>query len=100
MNHPGKGSKAGKVALPPLARMGLDQYLMQRGLSVVPARWNSKTPLVANLDRDGADGITSARLWHVMRRFFQQAADLLVRKREILPATISMTYAFEWSPIK
>ena len=73
----GKGSKVAKVALPPLARMALDQYLIQRGLSVVPARWNPKTPLVANLDRDRADGITSARLWHVMRRFFRQAADLI-----------------------
>jgi site-specific recombinase XerD len=61
----GKGSKAGKVALPPLARTALDRYLVHRGLSVLPARWNPKTPLIASLDKDGASGITGARLWHV-----------------------------------
>ena len=33
----GKGSKAGKVALPPLARAALDQHLMQRKLPLTPA---------------------------------------------------------------
>ena len=42
----GKGGKRGKVALPPLARTALDQYLVQRGLPVTPARWNPVTPLV------------------------------------------------------
>lgn len=32
----GKGSKAGKVALPPLARVALDHYLMQRGVPTTP----------------------------------------------------------------
>jgi site-specific recombinase XerD len=59
----GKGSKAGKVSLPPLARTALDQYLVQRGLSVLPARWNPKMSLIANLDKDGTNGISSARLW-------------------------------------
>ncbi|CAE6824043.1 Tyrosine recombinase XerD [Paraburkholderia nemoris] len=45
----GKGSRPGKVALPPLARTALDQYLVQRRLPVTPARWDPKTPLVANL---------------------------------------------------
>jgi len=27
----GKGSRVGKLALPPLARLALDQYLLQRG---------------------------------------------------------------------
>jgi integrase len=35
----GKGSKAGKVALPPLARVALDHYLMQRGVPTTPAFW-------------------------------------------------------------
>jgi site-specific recombinase XerD len=34
----GKRAKAGKVVLPPLARFALDQYLVQRGLPVSPAR--------------------------------------------------------------
>ncbi|PMS25477.1 integrase, partial [Paraburkholderia rhynchosiae] len=66
----GKGSRPGKVALPPLARTALDQYLVQRQLPVTPARWDPKTPLVANLEQDSTTGITGTRLWNVMRRFF------------------------------
>ena len=36
----GKGSKAGKVALPGLARAALDRHLVQRGLPMTPAMWN------------------------------------------------------------
>jgi len=59
----GKGSKPGKVALPPLARTALDQYLVQRRLPVTPARWDPRTPLLASLD--------------VMRRFFDEVADVI-----------------------
>lgn len=71
----GKGGKPGKVALPALARTALDQSLVQRGLPV--------TPLVANLEEDGA-GIESTRLWRVLRRFFRLAADAIQDER---PAT-------------
>jgi site-specific recombinase XerD len=73
----GKGSRPGKVALPPLARTALDRYLTQRRLPVTPARWEPRTPLVASLDKDLVKGITGTRLWHVMRRFFRQAADVI-----------------------
>ncbi|OTP79045.1 Integrase [Caballeronia sordidicola] len=73
----GKGSKPGKVALPPLARSALDQYLVQRQLPVTPQRWNPKTPLLASLGDDENAGITGARLWRVMRRFFLKTADAL-----------------------
>lgn len=73
----GKGSKPGKVALPPLARSALDHYLAQRGLPVSPVRWEPGTALVGALDEDSSRGITGARLWHVMRRFFHQAASLM-----------------------
>jgi site-specific recombinase XerD len=75
----GKGSRPGKVALPSLARHALDQSLLQRGLPVTPARWQPRTPLLARLgdEADGESGITPARLWQVMRRFFRQAAELL-----------------------
>jgi site-specific recombinase XerD len=76
----GKGGKRGKVALPPLARTALDQYLVQRGLPVTPARWNPATPLVASLEEDGA-GIESTRLWRVLRRFFGLAADAIQDER-------------------
>lgn len=73
----GKGAKAGKVALPPLARTALDRYLVERGLSVTPARWVPGTPLIGSLGQDPASGITGTRLWGVLRRFFMQAADLI-----------------------
>lgn len=79
----GKGGKLGKVALPPLARTALDQYLVQRRLPLTPARWNPATPLVASLEEDST-GIESVRLWRVLRRFFVQAADAIQDER---PAT-------------
>ncbi|KVD83325.1 integrase [Burkholderia stagnalis] len=79
----GKGGKLGKVALPSLARTALDQYLVQRGLPITPARWNPATPLVASLDEDGA-GIEPRRLWRVLRQFFVLSADAIQDER---PAT-------------
>ncbi|MGU4701460.1 site-specific integrase [Burkholderia cepacia] len=79
----GKGGKLGKVALPALARSGLDQYLVQRDLPVTPARWNPATPLVASLEEDGAS-IEPGRLWRVLRRFFVLVADTIADER---PAT-------------
>jgi site-specific recombinase XerD len=75
----GKGSRPGKVALPSLARHALEQSLLHRGLPVTPARWQPRTPLLARLgdEADSESGITPARLWHVMRRFFRQAAELI-----------------------
>lgn len=71
----GKGSKAGKVVLPGLARGVLDRHLAQRGLPVTPAKWNPATPLLGSLD--GEAGITSKRLWAIVKRFFAATADIL-----------------------
>lgn len=71
----GKGHKVGKVVLPPLARAGLDRYLVQRGLPVTPSMWLPSTPLIGSLDDEG--GITAWRLWRVMKRFFATAADVV-----------------------
>ena len=76
LNVVGKGSKHGKVALPLLARGALDQYLAQRRLPVTRTRWNPKIALVPGLEED-ATGITASRLWALMRRFFQHAAQVL-----------------------
>jgi site-specific recombinase XerD len=73
----GKGSKAGKAALPPLARSALDRYLMQRKLPITPARRDPRTPFIGSLDQDDARGITGTRLWSVMRRFFTKVAEVL-----------------------
>lgn len=71
----GKGSKAGKVALPPLARGALDRYLMQRGLPTTPKLWKPETPLIGTLEKESKAGITAARLWSILRRFFRTTAD-------------------------
>ncbi|WP_080647946.1 site-specific integrase [Variovorax atrisoli] len=73
----GKGGKAAKVSLPPLARSAVDRYLMQRKLPVTPARWDPKVPLIGSLGQDSAVGIEGARLWSILRRFFLQAADVI-----------------------
>ncbi|MFM0047512.1 phage integrase family protein [Paraburkholderia sediminicola] len=73
----GKGRKAARVALPPLARTALDRHLVERRLSVTPSRWRPDTPLIESLAGDGTARITSARLWNVLRRFFARTADLI-----------------------
>lgn len=73
----GKGAKAGKVALPPLARTALDRYLVQRGLPVTRTRWEPATPIVGSLQDERRSGITAARLWAIIKRFFLQVADLI-----------------------
>lgn len=70
----GKGAKAGCVSLPPKAIGALDCYLIQRGLTTVPTRWNPVTPILASLEGDGP-AISSGRLWRIMKRFFLAVAD-------------------------
>jgi site-specific recombinase XerD len=72
----GKGHKAGKVALPPLARAALDRYLVQRGLPVTPSKWRPSTSLIGSLGEDGS-GISSWRLWRVLKRFFATAVEVV-----------------------
>lgn len=83
----GKGAKAGKVALPAMARGALDRYLAQRGLPITPARWSPDTPLVGSLEMD-ARGITTNRLWAIMKRFFGRVADLVEDKNPALSAKL------------
>jgi site-specific recombinase XerD len=73
----GKGSKPGSVALPPLARAALDRYLVQRGLPTTPSRWEPTTPLLGSLQQDTGAGVTATRLWAILRRFFETAAEIL-----------------------
>jgi site-specific recombinase XerD len=81
----GKGSKAGKVALPPLAWAALNRYLAQRRLPTTSARWSPNTPLLGSLEQDSDAGITAARLWNIVRRFFDTAAEVI---GESSPATV------------
>ena len=84
LNVVGKGSKAGRVALPPLATQALDRYLVQRGLPVTRARWTPSTSLVGRLQEDTSPTITPSRLWVVMRRFFDTAAAVVGSENERL----------------
>ena len=68
----GKGRKAGKVALPPLARTALDRYLVERRLPVTPTRWHPDTPLIGSLEHGSATSISGVRLWEITRRFFRK----------------------------
>ncbi|HEX6706064.1 MAG TPA: phage integrase family protein [Albitalea sp.] len=81
----GKGSKAGKVALPPLAWNALNRHLAQRRLPTTPAQWSPNTPLLGSLEQDSQAGITSARLWNIVRRFFDKAAEVIGQSS---PATV------------
>lgn len=83
----GKGGKAGKVALPALARAALDRYLAQRGLPTTASRWAPDTPLVGGLEVDG-QGISANRLWAVMKRFFGLVANLIAEKNPALSAKL------------
>ena len=83
----GKGAKAGKVALPAMARGALDRYLAQRELPTTLARWSPDTPLVGSLEMD-VRGITTNRLWAIMKRFFGQVADLVEEKNPALSAKL------------
>lgn len=77
----GKGARTGRVTLPPLARVALDRYLVQRGLPTTPQKWNAHTPLVGDIG--GEAGIQRARLWVVMKRFFTTVSDLLVEDNPV-----------------
>jgi site-specific recombinase XerD len=80
----GKGNKAGKVALPPLAKSALDHSLMQRGLPITPAHWKPKTPLIADLgDSHSNSGITAARVWALMKRFFLTVATVIEKESPV-----------------
>ena len=69
-------AQTGDVVLPPLARAALDRYLVQRGLPVTPSKWRPSTTLVGSLGEDGS-GISSWRLWRVLKRFFATAAEIV-----------------------
>jgi site-specific recombinase XerD len=69
----GKGNKAGSVSIPPHAALALDRYLVSRGISTSPKRWKRETALLGSLPDDEV-GLTGARLWAIMKRFFRFAA--------------------------
>ena len=92
----GKGHKSGKVALPPLARNALDQYLVARKLPTTKNHWNPKIPLIGSLEKSGqstaesgAAGITTTRLRCVLQHFFKVAASSVQSENPALAKKIS-----------
>lgn len=79
----GKGNKAGRVAIPPQARLALDRYLASRGIATSPQRWRASEPLLENLTNDGAP-LAAGRLWAIVKRFFVEASDRLVEVNNAL----------------
>ncbi|WP_458232260.1 phage integrase family protein [Roseateles sp. P5_E8] len=73
----GKGSKRGRVALPPMAMSALDCYLLARGVPTTPSKWRPDTPVVGRVAADELGAISSTRLWAVCRRFFGLAASVV-----------------------
>lgn len=69
----GKGAKEGEVALPLSALGALERYLAYRGRPVTRSRWDTAEPVIPNLDGEG--GVTPARVWAILKRFFLHAAD-------------------------
>lgn len=72
----GKGAKEGQVVIPPLGRAALERYLVHRAITCDPYRWPAEEPILAPLTGERL-GISSARLWMVMRRFFELCASLV-----------------------
>ncbi|MEM5300057.1 phage integrase family protein [Burkholderia sp. JPY481] len=96
----GKGAKPGRVALPPLARGALRDYLKERGLPVTRLRWQPATPLVGalpqtrtgtrrNVGSHSSDaGIGAARLRQVLEEFFVEAADSVENRNPMFAAKL------------
>ena len=68
----GKGSKMRFVPIPSLAREALARYLVQRKLSPEPMTGPRDANILASLDNEE---ISSARLWAILKRFFEVAAN-------------------------
>ncbi|WP_322003757.1 phage integrase family protein [Paraburkholderia tropica] len=95
----GKGTKSGRVALPPLARHALRQYLKDRGLPLTRSRWQPSTPLVAANRNEPENrqsphhasderGISAARLRQMMGELFQAAAEHVKARNPALAARL------------
>jgi site-specific recombinase XerD len=77
----GKGNKRAPVALPPTAWQALSEEMHRRGYGKRFGAWPAQLPLIAAFALNGQDtqdsdaGISSGRLWAILRKFFDQVAD-------------------------
>ncbi|NVH75789.1 tyrosine-type recombinase/integrase [Paraburkholderia sp. JPY432] len=109
----GKGTKSGRVTLPPLARSALRRYLKERRLPVTRPHWDPSTPLLASINRSemtgqrrvldalGEHSICAARLRQMIGELFREAAEhvkthnpaLAARLRHVSPHWLRHTHA-------
>jgi len=96
----GKGQKMGKVALPPMAKLALEQYLVARGLPTTPRYWKADIPLIGSLQTKQSNisrtnnkgkvqskstlGITPVRLRKLLERFFNTVATIIEKEQPAL----------------
>lgn len=78
----GKGNKAARVFIPPIGNQAVETYLSQRGLPTVPDLWTRHVRLVGDIQ--GLGGITGARAWAILKRFFESASRLVQSERPAL----------------
>ncbi|UEP53271.1 hypothetical protein [Burkholderia ambifaria] len=99
----GKGTKAGRVALPPLARDAPQRALKARGLPVRRARWHPATPLVAALEtaqhagHPSGAGISTARLRQVLGEFFRETTERVNSRNPALTGKLRRASP-HWTP--
>ena len=102
----GKGQKIGKVVLPPMAKLALEQYLVARELPTTPRYWKADAPLIGSLQKnqsntsenknEGKDqskhtaGITCARLRKLLERFFETVATTVESEQPALAAKVRL----------
>jgi site-specific recombinase XerD len=99
----GKGAKKGKVGLPPLARVAVDDYLIQRGLPVSPSLWKPATPILARLDDEFGGALSAEKLSratpHWMRHThathaLERGADLTTVRDNLRHASLATTSTY------
>ena len=77
----GKGNKRALVALPPIAWRVLSDEMHRRGYGKRFNIWPGSTPLITAFatseqqEVSKAKGVSSGRLWAILRKFFDQGAD-------------------------
>ena len=77
----GKGNKRALVALPPIAWRVLTEEMHRRGYGKRFNTWPGSTPLITAFatseqqEVNKAKGVSSGRLWAILRKFFDQVAD-------------------------
>jgi integrase len=86
----GKGGKRARVAVPPAAWDALTVYLRCRGIRTSIHQWPTDAFLIGAIESNNADardtassakGLTSGRVWAILRRFFDDVGEQVAETR-------------------